>query len=554
MAEDSKWELTIVESVYGFYRKLLHESVGEPVPLPGDLHLISLGELDQHFPDPLARIRGWLKLLDLAVTPSMLRHVLKPDVDPEVAETLLRYYARKKANNDVDRDKTDFVATFLYRNPRVAGQWEKHGFTLDGVVPIPPFEIALIEILAENEQEPFAEDYLPILQEFDGLRQEIEICSSLDALTDAGIVQKGRDLKQALGNCFYHPSALATIGPYNAALGKKLEELFRAATSHLKSFAESVQKEGGDVTAPVEGKVTVQHLALIEEGEILKADYATAQEKFRRVSKVKKAVDKRKSGGNPTFDDKEAPQPRKPSRSEETRQPATRLSSKFCAPVKVEHTQEEDLQEARASVGGKFIGRAAAEVPTFDRRESASSEVRPASSAFVGGAAAAPQAAKIYDEQLEEGKLRSVEDSIRVFVRTADPKVRQIVPMRNSNLTLTPIEADACGAEYWDEKSFRGEYARALSRIVALCVRVDTELQELRQRQNSAHLWKPHASSLKYLVDAYNTTFERSNAVILTAGQRGLNEKINAIRESLQKTRTRLDAAEVLLRELESRN
>jgi hypothetical protein len=169
------------------------------------------------------------------------------------------------------------------------------------------------------------------------------------------------------------------------------------------------------------------------------------------------------------------------------------------------------------------------------------------------GEAAAPQPVQVYDAQLEEGKLRSVEDSIRVFVRAADLKFRQIVPMRNSNLTLTPVEADACGADYWDEKSFRGEYARALSRVVALSTRVNTELEELRQRQNSSHLWKPHASSLKYLIDAYNTTFEQSNAVLATAGQRGLSEKINAMRESLQKARTRLDCAEQLLRELESR-
>lgn len=554
MAEDSKWELTIFESVYGFYRKLLRESLGEPVPLPGDLHLISLGELDQQFPDPLTRICGWLKLFDLAVTPSMLRHILKPSVDPEIAETLLRYYARKKASNDVDRDKADFVATFLYRNPRVPGQWEKHGFTIDGAVPIPPFEIALIEILADNEQVPLAEEYMPILQEFDGLRQDIEICTSLDALTDAGIVQKGRDLKQALGSCFYHPSALATIAPYNCALGKKLQEQFRAATSHLKSFAESVQKEGGDVTAAVEGKVTVQHLAQIEESEILKAEYAAAQEKFRRVSKVKKAVDKRKSGDRPSSDDKQAPQPERPSHTDEVPRPGAGLAAKFCAPLKPKQAEDHGLQQARANAGGKFIGRAAAEIPNFNRTGSAPPEAPPASGAFLGGAAAAPQAAKIYDAQLEEGKLRSVEDSIRVFVRTADPKVRQIVPMRNSNLTLTPLEADACGAEYWDEKSFRGEYARALSRIIAIGARANTELQELRQRQNSAHLWKPHASSLHYLIDGYNITFEQSNAVVATAGQRGLNEKINAIRESLQKTRARLETAEVLLRELESRS
>ena len=169
----------------------------------------------------------------------------------------------------------------------------------------------------------------------------------------------------------------------------------------------------------------------------------------------------------------------------------------------------------------------------------------------MGAPAAAAAPAKLYDAVLEEGKLRSVDDSIRVFVRAAEAKFRQVVPMRSFNLTLTPAEADACGAEYWDEKSFRGEFARALSRVVALIARMTTETEELRQRRNSAHLWKPHASCLRFLMDASGAAFEQSTSVLALAGQRGLNDKINAMRESLQKLRTRMDGAEQMLRELE---
>ena len=61
----------------------------------------------------------------------------------------------------------------------------------------------------------------------------------------------------------------------------------------------------------------------------------------------------------------------------------------------------------------------------------------------------------------EETKVRQVEESIRIFVRVADPKFRQIVPMRFFNLTLTPAEAEACSADYLEEKSFIGSVARA---------------------------------------------------------------------------------------------
>lgn len=552
MAEDSKFELAIVETVYSFYQKLLQDSVQEPVPLPNDLHLISLGGLDRYFPEPLSRLRGWLKLLDLAVTPSMLRHSLTSDVDPEIAETLLRYYARKKAAGDVDRDKADFVATFLYRNPRVPGQWDRHGYTLDGVVPIPPFEIALIEILADAEAPEMPEEYVPILREFDTLREELDTYTTLEALTDAGVVQKGRDLKQAFGSCFYHPGVLATIGPYNAAIGKKLEELFRATTQQLKSFAEEVHKEGGDVTSPVEGKVTVQHLAMIEEGEILKADYASGQEKFRRVSKVKKAVDLRKSGM--------AAHGKKHQEHAEPASPAPHKKDKQPAPVPPpEHFKEQD-EPKRTPIPPRFLGNPAPQMPKFDMPPSAAaSSTAPSprglpSRGFVGAGAAAAEPVKLYDAQLEEGKLRSVDDSIRVFVKAAEAKSRQVVPMRSFNLTLSPVEADACGAEYWDEKSFRGEFARAMSRLVALIARISTELEELRQKQNSAHLWKPHASSMRFLLDASNAAFDQSTSVLSVAGQRGLNEKINAMKESLQKLRTRMDNAEQLLKELEIRN
>ena len=83
--------------------------------------------------------------------------------------------------------------------------------------------------------------------------------------------------------------------------------------------------------------------------------------------------------------------------------------------------------------------------------------------------------------------------------------------------------------------------------------RISTELEELRQRQNSSHLWKPHAGSLKFLLDASTAIFDQANSVLALAGQRGLNEKVNAMSASLQKLRSRMDQAEQLLAELASK-
>src|SRR5207247_1800812 len=90
----------------------------------------------------------------------------------------------------------------------------------------------------------------------------------------------------------------------------------------------------------------------------------------------------------------------------------------------------------------------------------------------------------------EETKIRKVEESVRVFVRVADPKFRQIVPMRFFNLALTPAEADAYCADYVHEKSVRAEFARVLLRTVAVIARITTELEHLKRSENSASLWK----------------------------------------------------------------
>ncbi len=75
------------------------------------------------------------------------------------------------ANSDVNRDKTDLIATFLYRHPRVQGQWEQRGYGLDGSLPLSPFEIALIEILADVPS--LAEEHVQLLRRFDPLREEV---------------------------------------------------------------------------------------------------------------------------------------------------------------------------------------------------------------------------------------------------------------------------------------------------------------------------------------------------------------------------------------------
>lgn len=401
MAEDLRFELAILATVQGLYQKLMAESLGGPVPVPSGLDQDALRHSERELPNTLSQMYRWLHLLDMAITPAMLRQALTPDTDSEVAEALLRYFVRRREATDINRDKTDLIATFLYRHPRVPGQWEQSGYGLDGALPLSPFEIALIEILADTDVPSLPEEHVQLLRRFDPLREEVGRFRDFNALIDSGIIGRVRELKQWLDASFYHPGVLATVSAYNATFGKKFDELFAKALGEIKQFGQALEEMGGTILTTVDGvEVTVEHVAAIEENQMLQADYASTLEKFRRVSKLKKELDRR---------------------------PPIRRS--LLTPA------------ARSSRAGNGNG-AAAPKPA-----------RVAAKAPAAPAVFQPPAVTAQQISMEEAKLRRVEESIRVFVRVADPKYRQVVPMRFFNLTLTVAEADAYSAPFLEEKA-----------------------------------------------------------------------------------------------------
>ena len=492
LAEDLRFELAILATVQGFYQKLMKESLGGDVPVPAGLDEDSLRYTDRELPDTLSRMYRWLHLLDMAITPAMLRKALTPDTDSEVAEALLRYFVRRREPSDINRDKTDLIATFLYRHPRVPGQWEQSGYGLDGALPLSPFEIALIEILADTDVPSLPEEHVQLLRRFDPLREEIARFRDFNALMDSGVVARVRELKQWLDSSFYHPGVLATVAAYNAAFGARFDELFIKALGEIKAFASALDEMGGSILSTVDGvEVTVEHVAAIEQKEMLQADYGNAQEKFRRVSRLKKELDRR-------------------------------------PPIRKSLLTSPSARKATGS-GGAAAGAKPAKI-------GASKTTAPAP-VFQPPAITAQQIS------MEEGKLRRVEESIRVFVRVADPKYRQVVPMRFFNLTLTGSEADAYAATFLEEKSLRAEVARILIRLVSTSARIATELEELKRSQKMSSLWKLHADSVVVLLDMASTAAEDAVGVAKAAEAGGAGVAARAIQESVQKLRGRSDVA-----------
>ena len=490
LAEDLRFELAILATVQGFYQKLLRDTLGGEVPIPEGLDEDALRHSEHELPHTLSRMYRWLHLLDMAITPAMLRKALTPDTDSEVAEGLLRYFVRRREASDVNRDKTDLIATFLYRHPRVPGQWEQSGYGLDGALPLSPFEIALIEILADTDVPSLPEEHVQLLRRFDPFLEEVSHFRDFNALIESGMIGRVRELKQWLDSSFCHPGVLATVAAYNAAFGNKFDELFLKALIEIKNFGQALEEMGGTILTTVDGvEVTVEHVAAIEEEQMLEADYGNAFEKFRRVSKLKKELDRR---------------------------PPIRRS--LLTPA---------AQSSRSASGAAAAAKAA---------KAAAAKATPAP-VFQPPAITAQQLSA------EETKLRRVEESIRVFVRVADPKYRQIVPMRFFNLTLTLAEADAYGAAFLEEKSLRADVARMLIRMVSVSARISTELEELKRSQKMSSLWKLHADSVVVLLDMASTSTEDAGSVAKAAEQGGSGAAARAIHESAKKLRAQSDVA-----------
>ena len=491
MAEDLRFELAILATVQGFYQKLMKDALGGDVPIPRGLDEDALRHSERELPTTLSRMYRWLHLLDMAITPAMVRQALTPDTDSEVAEALLRYFVRRREASDVNRDKTDLIATFLYRHPRVPGQWEQTGYGLDGALPLSPFEIALIEILADSDVPSLPEEHVQLLRRFDPLRDEIARFRDFNMLIDSGIIGRVRELKQWLDSSFYHPGVLATVAAYNATFGKKFDELFAKALGEIKTFGQALEEMGGTILTTVDGvEVTVEHVAAIQEKQLLDADYGSTFEKFRRVSKLKKELDRR---------------------------PPIRRS--LLTPA-----AQTSRSSGSAGAAPKAAKAAAAKVP-------------------VVAPVFQPPAITAQQLSAEESKLRRVEESIRVFVRVADPKYRQVVPMRFFNLTLTASEADAYGSAFLEEKSLRADVARTLIRMVSISARISTELEELKRSQKMSSLWKLHADAVVVLLDMASSSTEDAGAVAKTAEQSGSGAAARGIHESVQKLRNQADIA-----------
>ena len=510
MAQSPEQIAQDLTAVHSFYLYLLESALEHEVPVPPSI---------AHDRDVLHR---YVLLLDLAVTPQMIRDGFKTPDQREAGEALLRFFASKSRRRREDRDKVDVIATALYRFlvPPDAGELaEDADFqrTLQ-------FEDELRHIYRNVDLAEPANEHMQLVREFQFLRDEVNDFRHFDELIDSGVIQKVRDIKQTLDGSFLHPSVLAPLASYNVFFGQRFDALFKRATQEVKSFAHKVQQDGGSIMSRVDGDVIVKHLADVDEHKILNEEYGRAQENLRHVSKLKKAVDNRRFGKTAPV---KGPVPAAPpSNAPRMAPPPSRVPPPSVAPPPPIVPLADSVapapksQSQPAAAAPRVSQRLGPEAPAYSTPRSSSSVA-----------------------EVEMQRLSAVQMTIRSFVRAADPTAAQVVPLPNGNITLTTSEVEAFRADYGNEKSFRADFVAALMQMAAVDARLLAEWQEFQKTRYTAYNWKPHADALAHLLALSRTVWEHALQLMAIAQQRGLADKVAALTESVEKVRMRAQAA-----------
>jgi hypothetical protein len=506
---DSQRELQDLTAVNSFYVSLLEKSLGHAVPVPAAVEKAAQAE---NIAQTIDALKNWLDVLDLAMTPPVVRDTLKATQGFDLAHALLRYYTDKASLRSGDRDKMDCVITFLFRNPPVSDNgpsaWQRpdvdssYFFVSQAALG---FQGTIYRALADLEYGEMPQEHMQLLSEFEYLYQELEEFRHFDQIMDSNIVQRVRELKQSLGKSFYHPNGLSHVAVWNDMFGRKFDDLFHDAAKQIKTFAENVQREGGSILSRVEGDITVKQLAEVATDQILAEDYQYAQDEFRKVSKFKKAVDSKRPLRAAVAAPPAGPRPAIPT------------------PPGVGGPAQAPPQAAPSTPAP-----AASSAPPAARQAAVSPQTIKAEVLAVPPSQAVQNA-------VQEGKIHSARESIKEHVRSADPKLAHVVPVKKTRITLSPTEVEAYKADYQGEKSFRADYAALTMTIVAYLSRMIVEVDEYNQKANSAYLWKPHADALGYLLSALERLNMEAGAVMAIARARGLHDKAAALQTSLDR-------------------
>lgn len=259
-----------LSEVHSFYLYLLEHSIGHEIPVP---HQIS------HDPESLLH---FVLLLDMAVTPQMIRNGFKIQEHRNAAGALLRFYALKPQRRREERDKADVIATTLFRT--VFSEQE----ALRGESNcVNDFQMLLVRIYGTITLAQPPSEHLQLVRRFDILRREVQTFQTFDELIDSNVMQRVRAIKQTLHPSFLHPSVLAVVAHYNVCFHSVFDRLFAEAANHMRSFAAKLQEDGSSILGEMED---AGQLARMKNADLVD-DGVPLQTPMRRLANVRRTIE-----------------------------------------------------------------------------------------------------------------------------------------------------------------------------------------------------------------------------------------------------------------------
>ena len=245
--------------IHSIYQTLLERELKHSFPLPLLVEELLDPAKGANESQPAPRTaEEWLELLDLAVTPHMIRsYINERGAEDSSLRVVIRFLVSKKSHTQGDRDKVDWLATRLFKlreeQKRRPTSWPKNDVLeiLDG------FDFPMLSRYAED-----------LLMEMPALIDEVKFFENFSQITDSRIIQRARDLKNQFGDEFFHPDVLAAVVNYNLFFGNKFHALMQDTMKQVREFAQS-----GENRPPTTA-------------QIMDSDYRLTADALRQLSEI----------------------------------------------------------------------------------------------------------------------------------------------------------------------------------------------------------------------------------------------------------------------------
>jgi hypothetical protein len=218
-----------LRSLYPVYSALARVSVIEMQPCPEfeDAH-------DAPSAEAIAEAEKWVESMDQRIHPHQLRQYLQTSgpMNEEVVRQLLQHYLDKKQHTEPDRDKVDFLLVQFF-SQRAAADVSDSDLSFQTVA------LALRPVLgAIDAPQP---GWLAPLND---LLSDADRARTLNSLFTARIIERGREIKQACGEKFFEPAALAAFTRFGFLIRRRFFRLMHQDLNAILDGLRDLESRG----------------------------------------------------------------------------------------------------------------------------------------------------------------------------------------------------------------------------------------------------------------------------------------------------------------------